>query len=415
MKKILDIAFKDLLVTFRDPAALVLLLVTPFALTLVIGFAFGGLGGDGGDGLADIPVVIVNQDEGDLGDYLVEIFESDDLADLVEPVTVEDSDQARAMVDDDQAAAAVIVPDDFSDRLIPEGVMGEQADPVQVEVYANPTRSISVGVVRAIVSEFMARVETVVAATGVTVEQLVRGRLIGFSDIESAAEDVAIEAEQVSASAPIGIVGQTTEQNDTGGFNWAAYMVPSMAVLFLMFNVTSGGRSILAERDEGTLPRLLVAPTQVWQVLAGKMLGIYLTGLAQLGILISATSWLFGVSWGAPGALVGLLLVLVLAATGWGILLAAYARTPGQVSALGTMLALVFGAMAGNFVPRQAMPQWLQTISLISPNAWGLEGFAVLTSGGGWAELVWPLVALMVMSVVLFVAALLAFQRQYER
>ena len=31
-------------------------------------------------------------------------------------------------------------------------------------------------------------------------------------------------------------------------------MAPSMAIMFLMFTVTNGGRSILAERDWGTLP-----------------------------------------------------------------------------------------------------------------------------------------------------------------
>jgi multidrug efflux pump subunit AcrA (membrane-fusion protein) len=38
-------------------------------------------------------------------------------------------------------------------------------------------------------------------------------------------------------------------------FDVLAYMAPGMALLFLMYTVSYGGRSILAERAQGTLPR----------------------------------------------------------------------------------------------------------------------------------------------------------------
>jgi uncharacterized phage infection (PIP) family protein YhgE len=81
MKKILNIAWKDLITTFRDPAALVLMLVTPLALTLAMAFAFGGFGdgGAGGTGLSHIPVAVVNRDQGELGAELVELLGSDEL------------------------------------------------------------------------------------------------------------------------------------------------------------------------------------------------------------------------------------------------------------------------------------------------------------------------------------------------
>ena len=59
MKKTLNIAWKDLLVTLSDPAALILTIATPFALTLVMIFAFGGVQDTG---ITGIPVAIVNLD-----------------------------------------------------------------------------------------------------------------------------------------------------------------------------------------------------------------------------------------------------------------------------------------------------------------------------------------------------------------
>ena len=149
--------------------------------------------------------------------------------------------------------------------------------------------------------------------------------------------------------------------DNSGGFDWMAYMAPSMAVLFLMFTVSLGGRSVLAERQWGTLQRLLTSPTSPAQVLGGKISGIFLTGLAQMVILIVFSALVFGVRWGAPVALIVLIVATVFAATGWGALIAAYAKSPGQAMSIGSMMALVFAGLAGNFVPRQNYPEWLQT------------------------------------------------------
>jgi ABC-2 type transport system permease protein len=190
-------------------------------------------------------------------------------------------------------------------------------------------------------------------------------------------------------------------------------MAPSMAILFLMFTVTNGGRSLLAERDWGTLSRLLSTPTTAAQVLAGKIGGIFLVGLAQMAILILASTVLFDLRWGAVLAVAALTLALVIAATSWGALLAAYSRTAGQAATVGTALTLTFGGLAGNFVPRTALPAWLQTAGFITPNAWGLEGFTRLSAGGGLSDVALPVVALLAMAAVLFGASMLAFRRQY--
>jgi ABC-2 type transport system permease protein len=193
-----------------------------------------------------------------------------------------------------------------------------------------------------------------------------------------------------------------------------AYMAPSTAILFLMFTVSLGGRSILAERQWGTLQRLLTSPTAPAQVLGGKISGIFLTGLAQMAILILFSAVAFGVRWGSPVALIGLIVATVFAASGWGALIAAYSKSPGQAMTIGSMIALVFAGLAGNFVPRQNYPEWLQRLSLITPNAWALEGLQSLGQDGGLQAVLLPILALTVMGVVLFLIATILFRRQYR-
>src|SRR5215208_4854995 len=117
MLKTLLIGIKDLKIMFRDRAALIFMLLAPFLLTIGMGFVTGRFSGSS-SGLSDIPVVIVNQDNEQLGSALADVFSSEDLADLMEPAAASDPEAARQSVDDDQAAAAVIIPEGFTRSII---------------------------------------------------------------------------------------------------------------------------------------------------------------------------------------------------------------------------------------------------------------------------------------------------------
>jgi ABC-2 type transport system permease protein len=315
----------------------------------------------------------------------------------------------------------VIIPTGLTERVIPQGeqnfTVASNAPAALIEIYASPTNPVSASVVRSIVDQFLSRLDAGVVAGRVTVEQLLASGRIAPQQAASLGRQIGAQVGETSSNVSlIHLQEQTAQagQASSGSFDWLAYMAPSMAILFLMFTVTAGGRSILAEREGGTLPRMLASPTSTAMVLAGKVLGIFLTGVLQVVILILASAILLHVSWGSPFAVGLLTLAVVAGATGWGTLLAAYARTPGQVNATGTALTLIFGAASGNFVPRQALPPWLQVASSIAPNSWGLEGFQKLAAGGSLAEIWTPVMALSLMAIVLFLAALLAFRRQYR-
>ncbi len=415
MNKILTIGWKDLIVIFRDRAALILILGAPFVLTMGMGMVTGSFSdNDNGTGLADIPVVIINEDQGELGEELVTLLESEELADLLEPQTAVSISEARRQVEDDEIAALVIIPTGFSAGIFPDQQSGQIQEAAPVEIYTNPARPISSSVVQSIIDGFVNQVETGVTAVNVSITQLISNGLIPAdpASIGAASQEIAeqlFEGSSGQITSPITLVRnskvETPEEN-----NAMAYFAPGMALLFLMYTVTLGGRSFLAERDEGTLPRLLVSPTSNAQVLGGKVLGILLTGIVQVGILILASSLIFGLTWGNPLGISLLIITTAMAATGWGLLLASFAKTTSQITSSGTTVMLIFGILGGSFIP---VPDFgiINWASKITPHVWALDGFTTLSQGGSVLNIATSLLALLIMAAILFGIATVTFRR----
>ena len=414
MLKTLLIGIKDLKLMFRDRAALVFTLLAPFLLTVGMGFVTGRFSGSS-SGISNIPVIIVNLDQDQLGDALTDLFSSQELADLVEPTSSSNPEEARRSIDEDQAAAAIIIPEGFTRSIIPaEGTVFNashaQPQPVKIEVYANPARPMNAGVVKTIVDEFLSRVEEGRISGMTSVVQLMQTGLLNPQEAQEKARGLFENTEQSESAA----IQLKTNQEGAAAieFDILAFMAPGMALMFLMYTVSYGGRSILAERSQGTLPRLLISPTSTAQVLGGKILGIFFTGVAQVGILIAASSIFFGVKWGDTLGLIALILAAVFGASGWGMLITALARSPGQVGSVGSALMLIFGILGGSFINLDQMPSLVRTASKITPNAWGLDGFTTLALGGRLPNLVEPITALTIMGAVLFGVAAVLFSRK---
>ena len=107
-----------------------------------------------------------------------------------------------------------------------------------------------------------------------------------------------------------------------------------------------------------------------------------------------------------------MVLAAVFGGTGWGMVITALARTPGQVASVGTAIMLIFGIMGGSFISLEQMPSFVQTISKITPNAWALDGFTTLGLGGTLTDLSAPILALLSMGSVLFLVSVVLFGKK---
>jgi linearmycin/streptolysin S transport system permease protein len=409
MKKLFLIGFKDVKQALRDKTALAFMLLAPFLLTIGMGFVTGAYGGS--SGIEKIDVLVVNQDEGEIGGMLVDLFNSPDLASLLAPHSSPDPAAARLAVENNEEEAAIIIPPGFT-ASITSTEEQSSADVVKIEIYKNPLAPVSAGVVQSIVEEFLSRVETGRVEVQVIVSHLVAAGLVPPDQVNALAQELGARQAQVVDKEPAILLSSSESGEAAGSFNVMAYLAPGMALMFLMYTTSNGGRTILMEQARGTLPRLLVSPTNSAQILIGKVFGIFLTGVLQMLVLIVSCSLIFSINWGDPLGVFVLVLAAVFAATGWGMLLTAVVRTPGQASSIGTAVMLTFAILGGSFIQVSIMPGWFQWLSKITPNAWGLDGFTLLAMGGNLADLGGVLLGLLVMGVVLGFIAILLFNRR---
>ncbi|MEN9554371.1 MAG: Inner rane transport permease YbhR, partial [Planctomycetota bacterium] len=191
------------------------------------------------------------------------------------------------------------------------------------------------------------------------------------------------------------------------------FFIPSYTVLFVFFLVNIMGRSIIGERDTGTLRRLQISPISPASILIGKTLPFLVLSLLQTVILMLSGRVLFGMSWGPePWLLLPIMLCTSAAATALGLLFSTVARTESQVSSFGNLILLSSAGISGCLVPRAWMPPFTQKISLMTPHAWALDAYSeVLTKDTpAMSVILGSCTALLAFATVFFVCGLLRFR-----
>lgn len=417
MKKILTIMWKDVSILFRDGGAVILIILGPLVLTIGMGLVTGAFNDSDAPTISRIPMLIVDQDGGQFAQTLIDVYTDPDLSDLLAPEMANDETSALEQARRGDTAAVVVIPAGFSDSFMPVAATGEMPAPVALRVYGDPGSPIRAGVVRGIADEFTNRAQTGVTTVQIALTELATSGAVPPAELPAIGQAMGEQlfggdGGAAATESLIAVRSESVATDGEQGFNPLAYFAPAMALLFLMYAVTLGARTLLSERRDGTLSRMLAAPVTSGQVLSGKVAGIFLGGFIQLAVLILLTTTMFQLNWGNP---LGVLLIIVsaaLAATGWGLLVASASANAGQVTTLGMALTLIFGILGGSFVPGQQMSPVFKMASRITPNSWALDGFVSLASGDGLAAIATPVIALLVMAALLFAVSAALFRRR---
>ena len=194
----------------------------------------------------------------------------------------------------------------------------------------------------------------------------------------------ALAARAAAAAAPVAVADVSAKSKQ---LDQKSFFAAGMAVFFLFFTVQFGVTSLLEERNDGTLARLLAAPINRVSIIAGKLLTSFMLGLISMFVLVVATTVLFHASWGNPVGVAVLVISAILAATGIMALIATFAKNSEQAANWQSVVAVILGLLGGTFFPVSLAPGILSRLTYAAPQAWFMRGLGDLR--GGSLSVVW--------------------------
>ena len=153
------------------------------------------------------------------------------------------------------------------------------------------------------------------------------------------------------------------------------HSVAGTSVMMLLFSVAGIGGSLLDEKQEGILKKLLCSPIPPNDILFGKLVFADIISIIQLIIMFVYAWRVFGldIMHHLP-SLVLMIFVIAFACSGFGVVLASFAKTRQQVQGFSTIIVLVMSAIGGSMMPVFVMPEVLQKVAVFSVNYWGIQG-----------------------------------------
>ena len=338
----------------RDRSAIIFAVLTPFGLALAFSLLIPNE-----FNTFHTAIAVVDQDGGPMATTLVDdVFGhlvDADVADVERLTSERDAEQA---IRDDTYGAAVVIPAGFSDAIM-------AGRPTKVWIIGGAS-SVSVEVARATVARFASDVGAVQLMVASAVAAAERPDRHIIAQAQAAVQE----------PGPIRVIDAslTRLQADLATFYGAA-----MAIMFVFFATQYGALAILAERQTGTLNRLLAAPISQGSILLGSALAGLVLGFVSMSVLLVATTVLVGANWGPPGLVLLLICAAVIAAMGISMVVATLARTVSQAGSLNAIVALSLSAVGGVFIPLSQAPEVLVNISLITPHAWFLRAIDTLS------------------------------------
>ncbi|MCC6510199.1 MAG: ABC transporter permease [Pirellulaceae bacterium] len=155
-----------------------------------------------------------------------------------------------------------------------------------------------------------------------------------------------------------------------------AMYAAGIAVMFLLFSATTGSGSLLEEKENSTLERILCSRATMDHLLLGKWCYLTLIGCLQTTLMFTWGAVAFGLN--LREHLDGFAIMTLVtsgAAASFALMLAAACRSRTQLGWVSTILILSMSALGGSMVPRYLMGEEIKRVGQLTFNAWALDGY----------------------------------------
>lgn len=367
MKRVFDLGHTDLRLFLKNKSAYIWLFAMPLAFVYIMGFAARGPGKAYN---RTPPVLIENADRNFLGRVFLDELSAQNMW-LLSPTNAE------------TAARVIRIPAELTDHAL-------QLKPTRLQFLKGEdsgeadTALIEVRLVRALIAMNGHLLEAAMQTnTGATFSEAQLRKIMAKPD-------------------PVSLQASFAGRKPTPtGFNFS---LPGNLVMYLMMNLLIfGGATMAAERRNGVIKRLMVLPLARWEIVIGKIYGLFLLGLVQVGFFLVVGKFMFHVNLGSNlPAVAVVLIVFSWAAASLGVLVGSLSAVEDRVVGICVLASLLMAALGGCWWPLEIGPPVMQTIALCTPSGWALRALHQLISfGSGFDAVLLPLGVLLAFGVAM--------------
>ena len=364
MIKILYILKKEFLVMGRDVHSLMVLFIMPVAFILIMSLAMRDLFDT--HGANQIKILVVNQDNSDPSIAFIKTLENLRTFSFHHMADSTGIDFIRHKMFQEDYKFALVVEKGFS--LIADSNESNTArrqmillvkPSVNRQTYTILKNTFAASLAKARVAYLIKGQEEMMAHAGIDIEKVMQPT----GDL--------IETRYVSKSKLKFKVPTSVQQS-----------VPAWLVFSMFFVVIPISNTFIAERNYGTLLRLQSMNISTGLLLVGKLLPFFIVNLIQVVLMILVgiyvVPFLGGDALTMGDSYGGLLLITTavsFCSISFALLVASVAKTTEHATTIGGVFNIILGALGGIMIPKFVMPDFMQTLSVLSPMSWGLDGF----------------------------------------
>lgn len=410
---------KDIIVLSRDKAELITLLLVPFILIGILGFALKGLF-EGDVSSLQIPVAIVKEDdeekgleefsasleEMDISDeeifylqnvaiqihpvrILEELF-SDELAGTIEVFPMNKAEAEEALANE-EVVAILTIPDNFTKESLQKMIF-DKGDGADIKITANDTASFSFQLFNDVMNAFVNRL-----------------------NMETAIANL-FEGEVPEANDDIGGIETVTKKDPVSAFQYYTIGVGVMFVLMLGGSIAS---KAYIENKQHVFHRILLSGSRPYAYLTGKGISAIIVAFIQLMILFLLASIVFQVFslsdlqfW---LGMIGITFVLSVCVASFATLITAITlryNNEAIPAIFSGGIVTIFAFVGGSFFPRARLPEIMIEIGNWTPNGAAFTAYLQWIQGYGLSVVIEPLSRIIVMTLLLFFVSIFAFPKR---
>ncbi len=400
MRNIPILVKKDFKRKWKNPVVILGFMLIPVLFTVIFGLVFGG---QEEDSLPRISLLVVDNDKSLISNFLTTAMSQGELKKMVELKPMEIEEEGRHLLGKGKASALLIIPINFGKDVL-------DGTNVEVLLLKNPSEQFL-----PLIAEEITDTTTLILSSLLSVFSEEVGKIKEFVDLDNFPDsDISFISVQVKKRIEniskyvfppvIGLKQETIKgegEEESESISIHSIILPGMAIMFLMFICNVVFEDILREKETKTLLRLNVSRMSMTEFIWSKIVISALIGMLCTIVLIFLGAALFSIYWGNFFTVFLIVLSLNICIAGFIAFLYSFIKTEQQAGAVLSSVILVMSLLGGSMVPVENFPSFMQSISKVTLNYWGLKAFRMSMEKESFTTLIPILLGMVIAGILL--------------